>query len=50
MDIEGDTAQAVNDKALPQGGTPENAGENGPDEAFARRMGWRPEIGMVRPR
>jgi gas vesicle protein len=43
MDIEGDTAQAVNDEALPQGGAPENTGENGADEQFARRMGWRPE-------
>jgi hypothetical protein len=45
MAIEGDTAQAVNGEGLPQGDAAEinNNGENAPDEAFARRMGWRPE-------
>jgi gas vesicle protein len=47
MDIEGDTAQAVNGSALPDGGasdTNTNSNEeSGADEQFARRMGWRPE-------
>jgi hypothetical protein len=44
MDIEGDTAQAVNGEGLPQGDAAEtNNSENGGDEQFARRMGWRPE-------
>lgn len=45
MAIEGDTAQAVNGEGLPQGDAVDTTGngENAPDEAFARRMGWRPE-------